>query len=85
MATGRAGLLVTSGLSESLFTLDDLLASKDGAARMPDCKKTAFTTTIALTPTAVRIATVSTGRPINAVQTCSISAPAGLAARVKSV
>jgi hypothetical protein len=57
------------GLSESLFTLADLLASKSGATRIPDCKKTAFTTTIILTTIAARIATASTGRRLNAIQT----------------
>jgi hypothetical protein len=68
VATGRIGLFVTGGLSESLFTLADLLASNSGAARIPDCKKTAFTTTIVLTAIAVSIAAASTGRRLNAVQ-----------------
>src|SRR5215472_5760810 len=61
VATGRAGVPVISGLSESLLAADDFVFMNGGVC-MLDCRKMAFATMIRAVVTAATMAIASTGR-----------------------
>ena len=72
---------VTSGLSESVFAVDDL-ASKNGGACVLDCRKMAFTTMTKAVATAAMMAIESIGRRAMGSQARKPKAPAPFTTRV---
>jgi len=81
VATGRAGVPVISGLSESLLAADDFVFMNGGVC-MLDCRKMAFATMIRAVVTAATMAIESTGRRAMRSQTRKPKAPTPLTTRV---